>query len=257
MSTTKQPPRADGRTPAEQQATARRPAAVRYSAWALEFYRSALGKKYIMAITGIVWMGYVFAHMVGNLKMYLGPEALDTYGEWLREGLLYPILPHHVMLWILRIGLIVAFVLHLHAAYALTRMNQKARPTRYQTPRDYIAADFAARTMRWTGIIVLLFIVYHLADLTWGWVNPDFVRGAVYDNLVASLSNPFVALFYFAANAALGVHLYHGAWSLFQSLGINSPRFNPWRRFFAIAFAVVTVGANLSFPIAVQLGIVG
>jgi succinate dehydrogenase / fumarate reductase cytochrome b subunit len=111
--------------------------------------------------------------------------------------------------------------------------------------------------MRWTGIIVLLFLAYHLADLTWGWVNPDFVRGEVYDNLVASLSNPIVALFYLAANAALGVHLYHGAWSLFQSLGINSPRFNPWRRLFAITFAVITVGGNLSFPIAVQLGIVG
>jgi len=257
MSTTQQPPRADSRAPAQQKVTARRPAAVRYSAWALEFYRSALGKKYIMAITGIVWMGYVFAHMVGNLKVYLGPEAINSYGEWLREGLLYPILPHHVMLWILRIGLIVALALHLHAAYALTRMNQKARPTKYQTPRDYIAADFAARTMRWTGIIVLLFIAYHLADLTWGWANPDFVRGDVYNNLVASLSNPIVALFYLAANAALGLHLYHGAWSLFQSLGINSPRFNPWRRVFAVAFTVVTVGANLSFPIAVQLGIVG
>jgi succinate dehydrogenase / fumarate reductase cytochrome b subunit len=257
MSTTQQPPRADNRAPAEQQAIAKPPAAVRYSMWALEFYRSALGKKYIMAITGIAWMGYVFAHMVGNLKMYLGPEALNAYGEWLREGLLYPILPHHVMLWILRIGLIVALVLHLHAAYALTRMNAKARPVKYQSPRDYIAADFAARTMRWTGIIVLLFLAYHLADLTWGWVNPDFVRGDVYNNLVASLQNPIVAVFYLAANAALGVHLYHGAWSLFQSLGINSPRFNPWRRAFAIAFAVITVGGNLSFPIAVQLGIVG
>lgn len=257
MSTTQQPPRADVRSPAQQQATATRPAAVRYSAWALEFYRSALGKKYIMAITGVVWMGYVFAHMVGNLKMYLGPEALNSYAEWLREGLLYPILPHHVMLWILRIGLIVALALHLHAAYALTRMNRRARPVKYQSQRDYIAADFAARTMRWTGIIVVLFIVYHLADLTWGWLNPGFERGAVYRNVAASLGNPIVAVFYLAANAALGVHLYHGAWSLFQSLGVSSPRFNPWRRAFAIAFAAITVGGNLSFPIAVQLGIVG
>lgn len=257
MSTTQQPPRTSTRSPAQQQAEAKRPAAVRYSAWALEFYRSALGKKYIMAITGIAWMGYVFAHMVGNLKLYLGPESINSYGEWLREGLLYPILPEHVMLWILRIGLIVALALHLHAAYALTVMNRRARPAGYQSKRDYIAADFAARTMRWTGIIVLLFLIYHLADLTWGWLNPDFERGAVYSNVVASLGNPIVALFYLLANAALGVHLYHGAWSLFQSLGINSPRFNPWRRAFAIAFAAVTVGGNLSFPIAVQLGIVG
>lgn len=257
MSTTQQPPRADSRSEAGQQATVTRPAAVRYGAWALEFYRSALGKKYVMAITGVIGMAYVFFHMIGNLKVYLGPEPLNTYGEWLRESLLYPILPEHVMLWILRIVLIVALVLHVHAAYALTRMNQRARPTGYQTSRDWIAADFAARTMRWTGVIVLLFIAYHLADLTWGWLNPDFERGDVYGNLVASLSNPIVALFYFAANLALGVHLYHGAWSLFQSLGVNSPRFNPWRRFFAIAFTVVTVGGNLSFPLAVQLGIVG
>ncbi|CAN5881730.1 succinate dehydrogenase cytochrome b subunit [soil metagenome] len=257
MSTTQKPPRADSRTPEQQQVTAKPPEAVRYSMWPLEFYRSALGKKYVMALTGIAWMGYVFAHMVGNLKMYLGPESLNTYSEWLRESLLYPILPHHVMLWILRLGLIAALALHVHAAWSLTRMNRKARPVKYQTARDYIAADFAARTMRWTGIIVLLFIGYHLADLTWGWVNPGFVRGEVYRNVVASLSNPIVALFYLAANAALGVHLYHGAWSLFQSLGINSPRFNPWRRLFAIAFAAITVGGNLSFPIAVQLGIVG
>lgn len=257
MSTTQKPPRGDGRTSEQQQVTAKPPAAVRYSMWPLEFYRSALGKKYVMALTGIAWMGYVFAHMVGNLKMYLGPESLDAYSEWLRESLLYPILPHHVTLWILRLGLIAALALHVHAAWSLTQMNRKARPVKYQTARDYIAADFAARTMRWTGIIVLLFIGYHLADLTWGWLNPGFVRGDVYRNVVASLSNPLVALFYLAANAALGVHLYHGAWSLFQSLGINSPRFNPWRRLFAIAFAAITVLGNLSFPIAVQLGIVG
>jgi succinate dehydrogenase / fumarate reductase cytochrome b subunit len=257
MSTTQQPPRAEGRAPAEQQAQAKRPAAVRYASWGLEFYRSALGKKYVMAITGVIGMGYIFAHMIGNLKMYLGPESLDSYGEWLREGLLYPILPHHVMLWILRLVLIVALVFHLHAAWALTRMNAKARPVTYQSKRDYVAADFAARTMRWTGIIVLLFIAYHLADFTWGWLNPGFERGEVYRNVAASFSNPIVALFYIAANLALGVHLYHGAWSLFQSLGVNRPGFNPWRRAFAIAFTVITIGGNLSFPIAVQLGIVG
>jgi succinate dehydrogenase / fumarate reductase cytochrome b subunit len=161
-----------------------------------------------------------------------------------------------VALWGLRLTLIVAVVLHVHAAYALTMMNRRARPVKYQSSRDFIAADFAARTMRWTGIIVLLFLAYHLADFTWGWANPGFERGEVYRNGVASLSNPVVALFYIAANLALGFHLYHGAWSLFQSLGINSPRFNPWRRLFAIAFAVVTIGGFIAVPIAVQLGIV-
>lgn len=256
MSTTQQPPRADDRAPAQQQATARPPAAVRYGAWAREFYRSALGKKYVMAITGVIGMGFIFAHMIGNLKMFLGADAMDHYGEWLRQSLLYPIVPHHVALWGLRLTLIAAIALHLHAAYALTMMNRRARPTKYQSSRDYIAADFAARTMRWTGIIVLLFLLYHLADFTWGWLNPGFVRGEVYRNGVASLSNPIVALFYLAANLALGIHLYHGAWSLFQSLGINSPRFNPWRRAFAIAFAVLTIGGFISVPIAVQLGVI-
>lgn len=259
MSTTQQRPTDTDsqRTPEQRQATRQSPAAVRYGTWALEMYRSSLGKKYVMAVTGLIGMAYVLGHMVGNLKMYLGPEQLNSYGEWLRESLGYPILPHTVTLWILRLVLIGALAFHVHAAYALTMTNRRARPTRYQSARDFAAADFAARTTRWTGIIVLLFIAYHLADLTWGWLNPSFERGDVYGNLVASLSNPIVALFYVVANLALGVHLYHGAWSLFQSLGISSPRFNAWRRLFAIGFTAVVIGGNLSFPIAVQLGIVG
>ncbi len=220
----------------------------------IDFYRSAVGKKYVMAITGVVGMGYVFAHMVGNLKMYLGPEDIDHYGEFLRE-LLVPILPRTVTLWILRLVLIVALVLHVHAAYALTVMNRRARPTRYQSKRDYVAANFASRTMRWTGIIVLLFLFWHLADLTWGWFNPHFVRGAVYRNVDASLSRVPVAFLYIVANLALGVHLYHGAWSLFQSVGWNRRRFNPWRRYFATAFAGIIVAGNVSFPLAVLTGV--
>ncbi len=227
--------------------------------WIVQLYGTALGKKYAMAISGIVGLGYIFAHMVGNLKMYFGAESFDTYSEWLREGLLYPILPHTVMLWILRLSLIVALVVHVHAAYSLTVMNRRARPTEYQSRRDYVAADFAARTMRWTGVIVLLFIAYHLADLTWGVeaVNPAWERGAAYANLVASLSRPAVAAFYLLANLALGVHLYHGIWSLFQTMGWNNRTFNRYRRSFAVGFTVVVIGGNLSFPIAVQLGIVG
>lgn len=257
MSTTQRPPRADSRTPAQQQATAKPPAAVRRGNWVLEFYRSALGKKYVMALTGLIGMGYIFAHMIGNLKVFLGPESFDHYADWLRVGLGYPILPQTVTLWLFRFVLIAAVVLHIHAAYALTRMNLKARPVSYQSKRDYIAADFAARTMRWTGIIVVLFLLYHLADFTWGWLNPGFVRGDAYRNVAASLSNPIVGLFYIAAMLALGVHLYHGVWSLFQSLGINSPRFNPWRRLFAIAFAVITIGGFITVPLGVMLGIVG
>ncbi|MBY5161863.1 succinate dehydrogenase cytochrome b subunit [Salsipaludibacter albus] len=227
--------------------------------WIVQLYGTALGKKYAMAISGIVGLGYIFAHMVGNLKMYFGAESFDTYSEWLREGLLYPILPHTVMLWILRLSLIAALVVHVHAAYALTVMNRRARGTNYQSRRDYVAADFAARTMRWTGVIVLLFIGYHLADLTWGVeaVNPAWERGDAYANLVASLSRPAVAAFYLVANLALGVHIYHGIWSMFQTMGWNNRTFNSYRRALAVGFTVVVIGGNLSFPIAVQLGIVG
>jgi succinate dehydrogenase / fumarate reductase, cytochrome b subunit len=222
----------------------------------VELYGSAVGKKYAMAISGIVWMAYVFAHMVGNLKMYFGPEDLDEYAEWLRTGLAHPVLPNTWALWLLRIGLIVAFVVHVHASYALTVMNRRARPVRYQSAREYVVANFASRTMRVTGIIVLLFLAWHLADLTWGWVNPDFVRGAVYRNVDASLSRWPVALLYIVGNIALAVHLFHGAWSLFQSLGWNNPRFNRARRYFAAAFAGVILIGNVSMPVAVLAGVV-
>jgi succinate dehydrogenase / fumarate reductase cytochrome b subunit len=223
--------------------------------WPLEVYRSALGKKYVMAITGVIGLGFVFVHMVGNLKAYLGPLDMDHYSEFLRE-LLVPLLPRTVLLWLTRSVLIAALVLHVHAAYALTRMNHRARPAKYASDRDYVAANFASRTMRWTGVIVLLFLAWHLADLTWGWANPDFTRGDVYNNLDASLSRIPVAALYIVANLALGFHVFHGAWSLFQSLGINNPRFNPWRRRFAQGFAAIIVLGNLSFPLAVQLGVI-
>ena len=236
--------------------------------WIVEFYGSAIGKKYAMAISGIVGLGYVFAHMVGNLKVYLGTEtlpsgetvyAINEYGHFLREGLLVPILPHHVTLWLLRLVLIAALVVHVHAAYALTVMNRQARPTTYQSRRDFVVADFASRTMRWTGVIVLLFIGFHLADMTWG-VQPaapsDWELGQVYTNLVASFSRPVVSAFYIVANLALGLHLYHGVWSMFQSLGLNNRRFNHWRRGLAIGFTLVVVVGNITFPIAVLTGIV-
>ena len=161
--------------------------AKRKAPFPVELYRSALGKKYVMAVTGIMLMGFVLAHMVGNLKMYLGPAEFDHYGEFLRE-LLVPILPRTVLLWLLRIGLIGAFALHIHAAYALTRMNHAARSTKYQSQRDYVAANFASRTMRWTGVIFGLFLVWHLFDLSWTGTGYSFHRGAVYDNVDQSLS---------------------------------------------------------------------
>jgi succinate dehydrogenase / fumarate reductase cytochrome b subunit len=209
-----------------------------------------------MAITGIMLMGFVFAHMVGNLKMYLGVEEFNHYGEFLRE-LLVPILPRTVFLWLLRGGLVVAFALHIHAAYALTRINRAARANGYEAKRDYIAANFASRTMRWSGVIVGLFLVWHLFDLSWTGTGATFVRGDVYGNVERSLSRIPVSILYLVANVALGAHLFHGAWSLFQSMGWNNPRFNRARRSFAAAFAAIVVIGNVSFPIAVLVGVVG
>jgi succinate dehydrogenase / fumarate reductase cytochrome b subunit len=221
----------------------------------VEFYRSAVGKKWVMAVTGIAIIGFVFFHAVGNLKVYLGAEDFNHYGEFLRE-LLVPILPRTVALWLMRSGLMIAFFFHIHAAYGLTRMNTRARGDGYVQDRDWQAANVASRTMRWTGIIIGLFLLFHLADLTWGTVNPDFVRGDVYRNFVATFSRPAVTAIYVVANLALAFHLFHGTWSLFQSLGLNNPRWNSWRRGFAIGFATLIGVVNLSFPLAVSFGIV-
>ncbi|MFM8862111.1 MAG: succinate dehydrogenase cytochrome b subunit [Acidimicrobiia bacterium] len=226
----------------------------------VDIYRSAVGKKWVMAITGIMLMGFVFFHAFGNLKMYFGAEDFNHYAEFLKE-LLVPIVPKTFVLWGLRLGLIAAFALHIHSAYSLTRLNRQARPVKYQSPRDYVAVNWAARTMRWSGVIVGLFLIWHLADLTWGWANPDFIYGDPYWNVSTTLDRAPIAALYIVANIALGIHLYHGAWSIFQSLGSMSPRFtprhNPLRRGFAAGFAILVAGVNISFPIAVMTGVVG
>jgi succinate dehydrogenase / fumarate reductase cytochrome b subunit len=204
--------------------------------------------------------------MIGNLKMYFGAADLDHYAHWL-QTLLYPIAPKGYVLWILRGGLITMLLLHLHAAYSLTVLNRKARPVKYQSARDYQIANFASRTMRLSGLVILAFIVWHLLDLTFGVVNSETGKmvvhegdtesvKAVYDSIIYSFQRTPVALFYVVANVLLGLHLFHGAWSIFQSFGWNNPRFNKWRRAFATGFAAVVVIGNVSFPIAVMAGIV-
>ena len=135
-------------------------------------------------------------------------------------------------------------------------MNHNARAVKYQSARDYQVANFASRSMRWTGTIVSLFIVWHLADLTWGFVLPGHEYGEVYRNVDLSLSRIWVSAIYIVANIALGIHLFHGVWSLFQSLGWNNPRFNAWRRNLAIGAAGLIVVGNLSMPIAVLAGVI-
>lgn len=230
----------------------------------LDLYSTAVGKKYVMAITGLIGIGFVITHMIGNLKMYLGVITegngeraydIDIYGEFLRE-LAVPLLPRTYVLWGLRLVLIGAVALHIHAAAGLTKMNKEARSVKYQSARDYQVANFASRSMRWTGSIVSIFIVWHLADLTWGFVHPDHVVGAAYYNISESLSRIPVAILYIVGNVALGIHLFHGMWSLFQSIGLNNPKFNAWRRNIAIGTAALIVAGNVSFPVAVMAGVV-
>jgi len=221
----------------------------------VRFWRSAVGKKWIMAVTGIMLLGFVLFHMIGNLKIYLGAVHLDEYAEWLRT-IGEPFVPRGVFLWILRVGLILAFFGHIVSAAQLTRMNHRSRPVKYQSPRDYVAADFASRTMRWTGVIVGLFVIFHLMDLTWGTVDPGWARGHVYANVIHSFQRVPVAIVYIVANIALAFHIYHGAWSMFQSLGINNPKWNDARRTFALGFALLIGIANVSFPLLVVTGVV-
>ncbi len=222
----------------------------------LGLYQTAVGKKWVMGVTGIMLLGFVFVHMLGNLKMYQGPFHFNEYGEALRD-LGHGLIPRTWVLWGLRLGLIAFFALHIHSAVTLTRMNQKARPTKYQAPRSYSAANFASRSMRITGVIIALFLFFHLADLTWGWwLGDDYIRGDVYHNVSRSLSSIPVAIVYIVANLALATHLYHGTWSLFQTLGWNNPRFNAFRRTFATGISAAILVGNLSFPIMNLAGVV-
>lgn len=223
--------------------------------WPLNIYQTAIGKKYAMALTGIGLLGFVVIHMIGNLHLYEGPHQVNEYGEALRD-LGGHLAPRTFLLWVLRLGLIAMFVIHIHAAFSLNRMNGKANRS-YAGSRDYAAASFASRTMQWTGPIVLLYVLFHLADLTWGWwLGDTYVRGDVYHNVSESLSSLPVAIIYIVANVALAIHIFHGAWSMFQTLGINNPKYNALRRGFAQGIAALILIGNLSFPIAVQTGLI-
>jgi len=220
------------------------------------FYRSAIGKKAVMAVTGLVLFGWIFLHMVGNLKLYLGPEHMNEYARWLRT-IGTPAMPETAALWAVRLLLIVCVVFHIHSAYALTLINRAARPVGYHD-RDYLSATYAARTMRWGGVIILLFIIYHLLHLTVGaHVTPQtFVENDPYHNVVAGFQVWWVAAIYIIANLALGLHLYHGVWSMFQTLGVNRRKYNRFFRGLALVSAVLIAGGGCVVPLAVLTGIV-
>ncbi|MEM9519603.1 MAG: succinate dehydrogenase cytochrome b subunit [Actinomycetota bacterium] len=228
--------------------------------WPLNLYQTAIGKKYAMAITGVGLLGFVVVHMIGNLHLYEGPTEVHEYAEALRE-LGGHLVPREFVLWVLRLGLLTMFAVHIHAAYSLSRMNAKANKA-YAGNRDYIAVNFASRTMRWTGPIILLYLLWHIADLTLGYTsdagvtNGDFVYGDVYNNVYISLSVWWITAIYVVANVALAIHIFHGAWSMFQTLGINNPRYNGLRKNFARGLATVILLGNLSFPLAVNTGLI-
>lgn len=219
-----------------------------------DFYGSTLTKKAVMAVTGLILFGFVLGHMIGNLKLYGGEQMLNHYAEGLRE-MGAPVFGHGQLLWVARIGLIVAVLLHMWSAWALTRISHRARPHGYAKV-DRQAATYASRTMRWGGVILLFFIVYHLLHLTFGSVHADFDPKNVYHNVVSGFQNPLISGFYIVGQIFLGMHLYHGLWSMFQSLGWAGPRFNRARRQFAVAFALIVSLANISFPVAVLTGFV-
>jgi succinate dehydrogenase / fumarate reductase cytochrome b subunit len=222
--------------------------------WFSGIFHSTVGKKAVMAVTGVILFGFVFVHMVGNLKLYEGAGILNEYGRFLRE-VGYPAVPYEGVLWVARGVLLAAVVLHMWSAWRLTLISRAARPLPYAaSPKRH--TTYAARTMRWGGVIVLLFVVYHLLHFTTGHLHPDFVAGEPYHNVVAGLAVWWVAAFYIAAQVALGFHLYHGVWSVFQSLGINHPRYNAWRSGFAHAFAWIVTLGNVSYPVAVYFHLI-
>ena len=207
-----------------------------------------------MAITGLLFFGWLMAHMAGNLKIFLGREHFNEYAHWLRE-MGAPAVPHGTVLWISRIVLLVALALHFTAALQLTRMNWAARPEKYRK-LEALQAGIPQRTMIYSGLLLLLYVVYHLLHLTVGSVHPHFNPADPYANVVTGFQVLPVSLVYIAANILLGVHLYHGLWSLFQSMGWNHEAYNPLRRVFAAVFSVVLAGGFVSVPVAVLTGVV-
>jgi succinate dehydrogenase / fumarate reductase cytochrome b subunit len=211
-------------------------------------------KKVVMAVSGIIMLLYLIAHVIGNLKVFAGRESFNSYSEWIRT-VGEPAVPHQTVLTIVRIVLVVAVVAHFWAAVSLWRQAKRARPEAYVTKKS-VAQSYASRTMRWGGVIVLLFIIYHILDLTDGAVNPEGRDSTPYDRLVASFSNPFITAFYVLALILLGMHLRHGIWSATQTLGQSNRRRERTVNAFALVFSTALIAAFLLVPFSVLFGLV-
>jgi succinate dehydrogenase / fumarate reductase, cytochrome b subunit len=218
------------------------------------FVQTSVGKKTIMAITGFALLGFVIAHMLGNLQIFLGADKLNAYAKALKD--LGP------LLWVARIGLLIIFAIHLGTAFQLVAENNAARPIPYAVQTTQVAS-FASRTMKWTGIIILLFLIFHLAHYTFGITNPDFLdlhdsvgRHDVYAMTVAGFSNPIVSLTYILAMIALCLHISHGFFSVFQTLGVNHPEREGLFKKASNGLALVIFIGNVSMPLSILAGLV-
>ena len=213
----------------------------------LSIHQTTLGKKAIMAVTGLILFGFVTTHMIGNLKLYAGANEFNSYAASLRD------LPS--LLWLARITLLAAVLLHIATAVQLAMRNKQARPQHYIF-RKYVSANYASRTMYWSGPILLLFVVYHLMHLTFGIGGQELDPLNPYNNVVYGFQSWPVSLVYILGNVALGIHLFHGLWSLFQTIGISHPRYDVLRRWFALGASGAITAGNVSFPVMVLLGVI-
>lgn len=215
--------------------------------WLGTFYRSTIGKKMVMAVTGLVWLGFVTGHVLGNLLIFQGPAAINGYADLLKSSA--------AILWGVRGVLLGSLLLHVHAAATLTIRNRQARPDRYarhETP----TTTRSALTLRVGGVILLGFVVFHLLHFTTGTVHPAFSPTDVYNNMLIGFSVPAVAGFYLLAMAALALHLHHGVWSFFQTMGWSHPHLDPLRRRVATALAVVVPLGFSAIVFAAAFGLV-
>jgi succinate dehydrogenase cytochrome b subunit len=215
----------------------------------VRFGDSTNGQKVVIAVTGAILLLFVIGHMLGNLQVFEGPEKLNDYGRFLHD------VPE--ILWAVRIVLLASVILHIWSSVKLAARKLKARPVGY-SKKENIASTYASRTMYWSGPIVLAFVIYHLLHLTAGIAHPgfDFVEGDVYHNVVAGFQVWYVSAWYIFSMILLGFHLRHGAWSMFQSLGINHPRHTPILQKAAAALAVIIVLGYISIPMSILLGLV-
>ena len=214
----------------------------------LVFWRAAVGKKIVMAVTGVILVAFLIGHVAGNLLVFRGAAALDSWSAFLK---------HNVgVLWAVRAALFVAVVLHIVAAVQLTLLDRKARPQAYSRVQPQ-AATVASRTMRVGGLLIACFIVFHLLHLTTGTIQPaPFEETRVYDNVVGGFQIWWVALIYVVAMIAIGLHLFHGAWSWLRTLGFSRPSAEPLHRPIAAALAVLIWAGFTSIPLAIFFGLV-